>query len=73
MSEQVKKAAVEAARVMVLSVIPILIVQIEAGAFQLWAVLSAALIALLRFVDKYLHEKGKADGNEVMAKGITRF
>jgi hypothetical protein len=72
-SQQTKDALVEAtkefARVIVLALVPIFIVQIEAGSFD-WRVLAfTGAIAGLRWVDKFLHTKAP----EGKSGGLTRF
>lgn len=57
----------EALRVVVLSIIPIAIDGFMKGVVDLKLIIITAAVAALRFVDKWLHETGKAD------KGITRF
>ena len=67
MSESVKKAIKEALRIVILAIIPIIIDGINQGEVNYILVISAGVIALLRFIDKLLHETGIAE------KGITRF
>ena len=71
--EALKKAAIEALRVAVLAVIPIVIDGLSNGMIDLRLVGISALIALLRFVDKYLHNLGKEQENDILIKGLTRF
>lgn len=67
MNESLKKAIKEALRIVVIAIIPIIIDGINKGEISPLLVGSAAAIALLRFIDKLLHETGIAE------KGITRF
>lgn len=66
-----KEALKEGGRVVVLAILPIILAGInpQTGAFSInFTVLyTTALIAVLRFVDSYLHESGTAE------KGLTRF
>ena len=77
--EAVKKALKEAGRVVLLAVLPVLTLAVEAGKIDLKAIGLVGLVALLRFVDKLLHEKAKAvvkkDRNEgyLGVKGLTGF
>lgn len=72
--EALKEALKEALRVIVLAIIPVALVSLENGNFVDWKlVYMAALIAFLRFVDKWLHEEGKDTKNPIMEGGITRF
>jgi len=67
------EALKEALRVVFLAIIPIVIVQVETGVFDYRVILVTGALALLRFTDKALHEIGKANGNEDLKGGITRF
>lgn len=68
MTEEFKKALLDGGRVMVLSVIAVMIASIQQGqVIDLKVLWMAALVAVLKFLDKYLHESGVAD------KGIVRF
>lgn len=57
----------EGARVFLLAVIPLLVVQLESSVFDWRALAVAGVIAILRFVDKLLHRSG------VAKKGLVRF
>jgi len=70
---EMKEAAKEALRVCLVAVIPVLIDSLNAGSINFRAVGIIAMIALLRLVDKYLHESGKVLGDANMTKGLTRF
>lgn len=66
-------ATAELFRVMVLAVIPVLIASLENDSID-WRVIGAvALIAGLRWVDKFLHKFGEANENKVLEAGLTRF
>ena len=66
-------ATAELARVMVLAVIPVLITSLESQTID-WRVIGVvALIAGLRWVDKFLHKFGEANENKVLEAGLTRF
>ena len=67
------KATREAGRVVLLATLPLAIYQLETDALDLKVLLYVGLIALLRWLDKLLHEVGKESGNETLKKGITRF
>lgn len=74
MTEKVyKKALIEGLRVIALAVIPLLVVAIQTGNFDLKLIIIAAAIAGLRFVDKLLHEYGKENEIPSMITGLTRF
>ena len=66
------EASKEALRVVILSIVPILITQIETNVFDFKVLGVVALLAFLRWVDKYLHEVGKENGDGRI-KGLTRF
>ncbi len=63
MSKPLKKSLKELARLLVLAVIPVLVVYFGDLPYE-WA---GVAIALLRFVDKYLHSSG------IAKLGLTRF
>lgn len=68
-----KEATLEMLRVVLMAVIPVAITGIESDVID-WRVLgTAAAIAALRFIDKYLHLLGKERGNASLTKGLTRF
>lgn len=73
--EAFKKALIEMLRVMVMAAIPVVIASLSEGSFIVnWqAVLLAAVIAGLRFVDKFLHELGKEKKSDLLTKGLVRF
>lgn len=76
MKESLIKATTELARVIVLSIIPVVMAGInENGTFSIdWRIVSAiAVLAALRWLDKLLHTYGEAEGNKMLAGGITRF
>ena len=63
------KAIKEPLRWLVLAILPFAITYF--GGFNAqWAFIATAI---LRFVDKILHEVGKSTGNESLTKGIVRF
>lgn len=63
----------ELARVVLLAIVPVAITGVENGSVD-WKVLgTVALLAVLRFVDKLLHEWGKVNDNKLMIKGLTQF
>jgi len=66
-------ATTELLRVMVLAVIPVLITSLEKQAID-WRVIGVvAIIAGLRWLDKFLHKFGEANDNKVLEAGLTRF
>lgn len=67
------KGLKEAGRVLVLSIIPVAIVQMTNDSFNFKALWMVAGITFLKFIDKVLHEKGKVDENKSLELGITRF
>ncbi len=70
MKNSIIEALKEAARGVVLAVIPVIMLGINAedGTFAIqWQLVAAtAIVAVLRFVDKLLHEEG-------VDKGLTQF
>jgi len=62
-----KEALKEGARVLVLAIIPLLIDSLNKGEIDWTFILITGTIAVLRFIDSWLHKTGIAE------KGITRF
>jgi hypothetical protein len=78
MNEALIEALKEAGRVVVLAVIPVLVSQLEKGEWNWRIIAVVGAVALLRFVDKYLHTLGmeveEATGKDsVLTVGLTRF
>jgi hypothetical protein len=63
----------ELGRVAVIACIPVLIDGVSRGEINWELVVSAAVIALLRALDKLLHLEGKIEDNATLAGGLTRF
>lgn len=72
-----KETGLEFARVIVLSVLPVLLAGIDQSTGMItinWrVVLAVALVALLRAVDKYIHQTGKYFEDSSLERGLTRF
>lgn len=60
----------EPARLLVLALVSWLITELVP---QMPAEYAIPITFVLRFVDKILHEYGKAEDNDSLARGITRF
>ena len=74
MSKPIKEALKEGARVVLLAIIPVLLLSLENGnGFDWKLVWVTGGVALLRFIDKALHEMGKEEENVVLSKGLTQF
>lgn len=69
MSDTLKEALKELARVAALAVLPIMIEALQSGTFDAKLIAVTAAVAVLRAVDKYLHLQEK----EGIAGGLTRF
>lgn len=67
--EVIFEAVKEPLRLLLLSVIPFGLSYLKQLPYE-W---SGLLLLLLRLLDKYLHELGKATDNEYLTKGLTRF
>lgn len=67
------EASKEALRVVVLSIIPVLITQVELGVLDYKVLSIVGLLALLKWLDKFLHEVGKTREDSPLTKGLTRF
>lgn len=63
------EAVKEPLRLLVLAVVPVLVTL----AADLPKEYAAMAILVLRFVDSYLHNLGKINGNENQVKGLVRF
>lgn len=72
-SEPLKEALLELLRVILLSIVPLAIIQLESGELDYQLLAVTGVIAGLRFVDKLLHEVGKTRENSKLKKGLTRF
>ena len=76
-SKAIIEAGKELARVVLLAIIPVLMVGININTgeldFNLQLTLAVGLLALLRAVDKWLHETGKETDNDILARGLTQF
>ena len=69
MKEAIISALKEAGRVVVLACIPLLIDSLAKGIIDWNLILVTGVIALLRFLDKFLHEQAP----EGVAGGLTQF
>lgn len=67
--ETIWKAVKEPLRLLVLALIPFGIVYANNLDYS-WALMA---VLILRFIDKWMHEVGKAQNKEGLTKGITRF
>lgn len=67
------EALKELLRVVLIALIPVIILQIQDAQIDAEALVVVAVIAGLRFVDKFLHEIGKERNSEKLIKGLTRF
>lgn len=68
MSEAFKEALKELGRVVVLAVLPVVIVALESNAIDWKVVGLTALLAVLKALDKYVHER-----KDIAAKGVVPF
>ena len=67
------EAIKEGFRIVVLSVIPVLLIQLEQDEVNFRALALVGIIAGLRFIDKWLHELGKEQDDSELKLGLTRF
>lgn len=63
------EAIKEPLRVLVLAIIPFAIAYFGSISYE-WA---GIIVVILRFIDKYLYELGKATNNPKLEAGLTRF
>lgn len=73
MTDQIQEAIKEGLRIVVIAIIPVLIPMIQNEAWDVKSILIVAVIAVLRALDKFLHERGKDTNDLNMTKGLTRF
>lgn len=79
MKQAIIEALKELLRVVLIAVLPILISSLESGKIDYKIILVTAAIALLRAVDKWMHEWGKNEANknfdlaQKLKGGLTRF
>jgi len=59
----------EPLRILVLAIIPFGIAWLGGINYE-WAMIATAI---LRFIDKYLHQIGKQTNNKTFARGLTQF
>lgn len=69
----VVEGAKEVARIALLAVLPVAIEQLGNGGVNMKTLAIIAMVAVLRFVDKVLHESGKINENPQLLKGLTQF
>lgn len=67
------EALKELGRVAVIAAIPVAIDGLSSGELNLKLVLTSAIIAVLRGLDKFMHLEGKVEGNDLLTGGLTRF
>lgn len=74
LSKPIVEAVKEAGRVAVLAVIPVLIVALQENKFD-WRIIAVTMaVAVLRSIDKWMHETGKEDTKRSdLVGGLTRF
>jgi len=63
------EATKEPLRLLVLAIIPFGIAYVQDLSYE-WATIA---LVVLRFLDKLFHELGKANNNEQLTRGLTRF
>lgn len=73
----VKEGGKEALRIVVIAVLPVFYagLNVDTGEVNLnWKlILVVAVVAILKLIDKTIHEVGKTLDNESLIKGLTRF
>lgn len=63
----------ESLRLAVIAAIPLIIAGINAGYIDWRLVVGAAVIAVLKGFDKYLHKTGVVEESPSLQKGLVRF
>lgn len=67
------KGIKEFLRIGLISVLPVLIYQLENGSVDYKLLSVIGIVAILKAIDRTLHERGVETGNESLTKGLTRF
>lgn len=67
LKETIKEFTLELSRIALVAVLPILITSVESGNVDYKIIATVAVVAVLKAVDRALHESGVAE------KGLTRF
>jgi hypothetical protein len=73
MKQALIDATLELLRVMVLAVIPVLVDSLLLGEVNYRSLAIVAVVAGLRWLDKFLHKFGESSNRTVMEGGLTRF
>ena len=78
MSDPIKKALLEAGRLLGIALVSAVIILggayiAEADLSAKWVEMWGIAIVLLRAVDKFLHELGKEKKSDTLTKGLIRF
>ena len=67
------KGIKEFLRIGLIAVLPVLVYQLENNSVDYKMLIVLGVIAILKAVDRTLHERGVETGNESLTKGLTRF
>ena len=67
------EALKELGRVVLIAIVPVLIEQLTNGSVDVKTIGIIATLAVLRAIDKFLHETGKNAGDPNLMKGLTQF
>lgn len=67
------EALKEAARVILIAIIPLVIDNLTSNKFEWRSIAVVAGVTALRALDKFLHIEGKLEDNSNLTKGLTRF
>ena len=68
-----QEALKEVGRVLLFAIIPLAIASLESWTLDWKQFAIVGGVAVIRFIDKYLHETGKLIGDESLKKGLSRF
>jgi len=63
----------EMGRIGLLAVLPVAIEQLQTGSVNEKTLIVVGVVAVLKFIDKFLHERGKELENGNLTLGLTRF
>ena len=73
MKTLIKEFGKEFARIFLLAIIPVAISQLESGMVNYQALAIVGVIAVLKGIDKGIHEVGKENDSVNLTKGLVRF
>jgi len=71
--EAIVSGLFEMGRIAAVAALPIIISQLQAGKIDWRTIIVVIVLAILKAIDKAIHEYGKAIDNDNLTLGLTRF